>query len=522
MMERDPTVKCVPHISTGGRGNSERTPNLVPDEEARAPVVKQACLLCRQRKKRCLHVATSDDAFAADVLARMRPGPAPGSQRTPTGSQSASLYPPVRGARCKTPGGEYFVPAGRKDAGGVERGSAGAHRRVVSCAECRRKKQRCRCGTNGTVPLAIPAGPHNSALSEVARVREATGVKQACFYCRQRKKRCPHSQVEGVWSSGMVNDDKASHGEHGRVHVREGTSHGSDLHGFDGQVKGEAFLPESCLSVLIGERSSTSSLASVTDCKPGRGASAKAVRLSACDQCRQRRIRCVHMHAREGATSGRAINDVFKASKRRRESRESASMQHLSKKLKAANGKCTEGERLLIKALQHGNAGRGMELQSASAAVTKSNGSLVADDGVRFVPCADCKRRKRKCWCANKLAHTMPAKQVQYLHSGNANSSIPVAGIAGAAQVECGDKRDRWADGGRAVEGAAGVKIEGRDQVEIGTGGVKVASGSGGSEREEVNWLLEFAQLAQVLCVVWVILFGVVLVGWLWQVYPCA
>ena len=43
----------------------------------------------------------------------------------------------------------------------------------------------------------------------------------------------------------------------------------------------------------------------VTDFKPGRGASAKAVRLSACDRCRQRRIRCVHMHAREGASSGR-------------------------------------------------------------------------------------------------------------------------------------------------------------------------------------------------------------------------
>ena len=88
----------------------------------------------------------------------------------------------------------------------------GTPRSSVSCAECRRRKQRCLCGQKVVVaPGPDPDPEHNLAQKGMGGRYSATMVKAACTFCRQRKKRCVHvflgagsHQTQGIVASGVL------------------------------------------------------------------------------------------------------------------------------------------------------------------------------------------------------------------------------------------------------------------------------------------------------------------------------
>jgi len=184
-----------------------------------------------------------------------------------------------------------------------------------------------------------------------------------------------------------------------------------------------------------------------------------STRFTPCDFCRRRRIRCVHFGAAAGAGIAGAgsglgqqgivkSNEATRASKRLPEQVAAVAHAHLSpqKKPRLAGG------------------GREDNEESKHGHVSGSSVSASYIYAARYVPCDDCRRRKRKCRCTIN----MPEGAQESAASGTARSS----------------------SGGKRRGLGSGVESDHR--------GATGAGVDSGKEREEVNWLLEFAQLAQV------------------------
>ena len=448
----------------------------------------------------------------------------------------------------------------------------GTLRNSVSCAECRRRKQRCLCGEKVVVaPGPDPEPDPNLAPKGMGVQYSATMVKAACALCRQRKKRCVHvflgagsHQTQGIVASGVlatnnrirkrdrererrrnlkwlreaaaakveikaeVEDtagmpmdaaaaatatsptaapvrkrDRDRNRKRDRERERNRRSQRMRIaarEAAEAEAEGTAGMPmaadaaasvsEHAKVVANGAAGSISMPMGGAAAAPSptvgpvrkrnrdrdferdrkrwrEGGDAKpplaggSTRFTPCDFCRRRRIRCVHFDAAAGAgiaavDSGSEqqgivkSNEATRASKRLPEQIAAVAHAHLSpqKKPRLAGGGCEDQE------------------HAKSFVVSRTPAYATDADGARLVPCDDCRRRKRQCRCT-----------INMLGGGQENAA-------------CNDARS--SSGGKGCV-SSGDGVGGGFETEQ-----KGVTGVSCKEREAVNWLMEFAQLAQV------------------------
>jgi hypothetical protein len=351
-------------VARGGVGDKDNggipiTTKLVTDEEARMLVSKHACATCRKRKKRCLHF--SFESLCAPETTRIVPAikpPTPGAPAPNKGAQAVTKRQSHGSAALTSQQVRPLRPKKSSSrAPALEAASVadGSPRRVIACADCRRKKQRCPHFANGTsntcprIPnkTVAPTAPDTSAPS--------SAVKRACSSCRARKKRCPHvvfpsgAPVRGSKNKRLSSPFKPRLGDKSRLdklsleqiskrqadrnrkRAQDATSASSSAATAPASVAATCkvatasgtlqWLDSTPSKSLPAQKKRTSSTVAL-GCEGERGI---RKRLAACDKCRQRRIRCFHMYnalADDGSAGAddkqahmHTLNHIFKSSK---------------------------------------------------------------------------------------------------------------------------------------------------------------------------------------------------------------
>jgi len=507
LQERDPSVQCVRVAA-----DEPRPPNLVPDDDVRAlgAPAKLACVVCRKRKKRCMpdcpHRVVND---AAHAPAKTHPSvKAAGATKT---KKSSSTGKSARGERPKPKSKRPSMPALFVRKVGTSSGGSSIYRKVVSCADCRRKKQRCLHGLNGQSAVP-PSDSHQKAAATSSAIFQASAAsKQACALCRKRKKRCthllpagPHDGVDkgkqnGLFKSRAVLFKPATPALGGNLSAKE-RKRERDRQRRARIAAASAAATAKSATVEPPTSSSASSLPSGKSSNAGmhgkmsggdvrmRGVNGSTlVRWVACDKCRKRRIRCLHMKAVAVNTAGSAavkaeagtdesldatlkISQLFKSAKRGHASGAGEASVVQSKKRKMQQGREADAyskpAAAKTKAWTAPSASRGKE----------------AADAARFVPCLDCKRKKRKCWCnvvKPEKAGSSSRRSAKPSDSPKSVSKSTKAKALLAIVKSEANARPLKQETSTAAQGASSVF-------------------SSSNQQEEVNWLLEFAQLAQV------------------------
>ena len=505
LREKDPTACCV-----YAPGDAPVPPNLVPDDDVRTPpaAMKRACAACRKRKKRCVHNGGGDrgDDGAAHAPAKFHPGAKAGGEgKSSKTSHVGAASHPVRTERSRPKAKQPSVPAVV-----VRKVSAvsSVYRRVISCAECRRKKQRCLCGPNGELAAAQAYANQKIVLSSGGGLRVSSAVKHACAHCRQRKKRCTHLYSGEVGQSNV--GPKGGLGVLFNSPIQKPARMGGNLSAKERKRERDRQRKRRSASAAAVER-----VGSPASSSQGKKASAGVqgnasggairmrgvngstlVRWAACDKCRKRRIRCLHMKAvlvngggsvpvkeedsggAKSAGAAMTIMQMFKSAKRPLPTSGGAadSLGPQRKKRKSEHARpAGSGSKPLA-------GGAKAKKPSAPGAPASKKGKEAADVA-RFVPCLECKRKKRKCWCNVK--------------KGSAGSD---GGVVSTTRMPASSSK-----GLQTGSGLRRVKVEGsastmKRQKSGGAGGMGAISHifTSVKEQEEVNWLLEFAQLAKV------------------------
>jgi hypothetical protein len=146
----------------------------------------------------------------------------------------------------------------------------------------------------------VAKGPLSRLAAAVPTVVDSATVKQACAFCRQRKKRCPHLVATAVIgpktaSSGTPQDRRDSVAKSLKARTESAPPPSAAASGGPNWMMKRA----------------TSSAAAAGPGRKGRGEprgraqEGRGAAVKACDKCRQRRIRCTHMR-----TPGRGTGEA--------------------------------------------------------------------------------------------------------------------------------------------------------------------------------------------------------------------